>query len=106
MSHILQNKIPECSKLLVKTTLIKLSKAEARNNATSHLIYSVMLMALQGNVMSLCAGPSQDSKYYPFIFQKDLVTSGLSQQRMYKAKQAHDLDSHEPPLPKLISHWR
>lgn len=62
-------------------------------------------MALQGNVMSLCAGPSEDSKYYPFSFQRGLVSPGLSQQGIYKAEQAHDLDSHEPPSPKWISHW-
>lgn len=94
--------VPSC---FLKKELIKLFKAEPRDNTTSHLIYTFMVMALQGNVMSLCAGPNQDSKYYPFTSERRLVSSGLSQQRIYKAKQAHDLDSHEPPSPNWISHW-
>lgn len=57
-------------------------------------------MALQSNVMSLCAGPKQISEYYPFNFKKDLVTSAYSQKIICKAKQACDLGCHEPPSTK------
>lgn len=57
--------VPSCfleKKEKRKKKVVKFFKAEARENTTLHLIYSLMIMALQGNIISLCAGPNQDSE--------------------------------------------
>lgn len=85
--------------------LITLSKAEVRDDTTSNLIYFLVVMALWGNVVSLCAGPTQDSKYQHFSLQRDLVTLGLAQQRIYKGEQAQDQDSPDLSSPQWKPHW-
>lgn len=94
-------KIIEFQAVLFKM-LITLFKAEVRDT-TSNLIYFLVVMALWGNVMSLCAGSTRTLKISLSAFRETCWHPAWHSREFIKVTQGQD--SPELPSAQGKPHW-